>query len=120
MKYLFQIIIPLLASATLSAQTGTAFGIITDAATGEALPGATVVAMSNGRGTITELTGEYRLPNLPAGKQQLQISYIGYQTDTLEVDVPAGGTVNANVKLLLNATVLGEVVVRGQPDRPLP
>jgi TonB-dependent receptor len=114
MKYVFLTFFSLLAGMALSAQTGTAFGIITDAATGEALPGATVVAMSNGRGTITELTGEYRLPNLPVGTQQLQISYIGYQTDTLEVDVPAGGTVNANAKLLLNATVLGEVVVRSQ------
>jgi len=114
MKYLFLTFLSLLTGLALSAQTGTAFGIITDAATGEALPGATVMAMSNGRGTVTELTGEYRLPNLPAGKQQLQVSYIGYQTDTLEVNVLAGGTVNANVKLRLNTTVLGEVVVRGQ------
>lgn len=38
-------------------------------------------------GAMTDLSGNYRITNVPAGKHTLVVSYIGYVTQTLEINV---------------------------------
>lgn len=91
-------------------------GNISDAETGEDLPGASVVVDElNSRGTVTNSYGFYSLP-LPPGKYLIRYQYIGYQTEIREV------TLDKNLKLDLELTAknyeLGNVVVVGeQADR---
>lgn len=82
-------------------------GTVTDAATGEALIGATVSAPDLGRGTTTDATGAYRLA-LPAGPVRLVVGYVGYARRALDVDLAASRRLDV---ALVPDAALGEVVV---------
>lgn len=65
-------------SASLSAQSFTLSGYITDENTGEGLIGANVVNLSTGEGTVTNTYGFYSI-SIPADTATIGFSYIGYQ-----------------------------------------
>ena len=52
-------------------------GTITDASTGEALIGATII-YGKGLGTATDFEGSYSISILP-GERALKVSYVGYE-----------------------------------------
>ena len=56
-----------------------AAGRITDADTGEALPFANVVVISNGRGATANAQGWFYLPNVPADTSTFMVSYLGFE-----------------------------------------
>ncbi len=103
----------LLALATLpaSAQTGTLSGVVTDAANGEVLIGATIYAPVLGRGAVTNDYGFYSLPlaaSAGADSLAVRVSYVGYQVQRFSVAV--GADTRFDVALQAEST-LGEVVV---------
>ncbi|MGI4832945.1 MAG: carboxypeptidase regulatory-like domain-containing protein [Janthinobacterium lividum] len=110
----------LLLSRLASAQvTTSAIGgkVVSDK--GEELIGVTVVATNvpTGvkRGTTTEPDGRFTIPNLgPGGPYQVQISYVGYTTQTIgNITLTLGNTAKLNVTLAAEAQALNEVVVVG-------
>jgi hypothetical protein len=78
---------------------------------GTALPGATVAVPSLGIGTATDVEGRYRL-DVPAGPQDVTVSFIGYLPQTFRVNLSRGQ--QRNLTLAPNPNELGEVVVQGQ------
>ena len=96
------------------AQQGTVTGTVTEAETGQTLPGATVQIVDEGTGAATNVDGSYRITGVPAGEQTVRVSFVGYQSDERMVNVPAGGTVRANFQLESGAQELDEIVVTGQ------
>ena len=91
---------------------GRIVGTVTDAATGETLIGASARILGTSIGAATNENGHYTIPNAPSGPQQLVVSYVGYVSDTLTVDVPDGGTVTVDAQL--SFTTLGGVEVTAQ------
>ncbi len=83
-------------------------GTVTDASTGDPLPGVNVLAKGTNAGSITDLDGNYSV-NVPAEATALIFSYIGYQTQEVNI---AGRTI-IDVVLSEDATQLNEVVVIG-------
>ena len=71
----------LLFSITISAQTHTISGYMEDAATGEKLIGATVIDLISGDGTVTNTYGFFSL-TMPAGNVELALTYIGFPNNT--------------------------------------
>ncbi|MGI4869584.1 MAG: TonB-dependent receptor [Janthinobacterium lividum] len=71
----------LLALATAPAWAqGSVAGTLTDARTGTALPGATVLLTDQpGLGTTTDTEGRFRLPTVPAGPHTLQVRFVGFE-----------------------------------------
>ena len=63
---------------TASAQTETVKGVVTSAADGEPLIGATVMVKETKAGTVTDMGGNYTAKI--AQGQTLVVSYIGYET----------------------------------------
>ena len=86
------------------AQSLTVEGTVNDER-GEPLIGAIVKLTSGGNGAITDLDGHFLLPSVERGAT-LEVSYMGYQTQTLKVD---GKPLIIN--LLPDQKVLDEVVV---------
>ena len=86
-------------------------GRVTDAATGESLPGATVLFDDLKQGAATGADGTFRFGNLPRGRFTVQIRFLGYNTVTQTVDTGAGQPLE--VKLTVAATEIGQVVVTG-------
>ena len=83
-------------------------GIITDAATGEALVGVNVVVEGTTTGTMTDINGKYSL-GVTDLNGTLQISYIGY----IAQKIPINGMTIIDLALSADVQVLEEVVVTG-------
>ena len=93
-------------------------GFVTDTK-GEALPGATIVAIhtpSGSRyGAVTNTAGVYNMPNVRVGgPYTITVSYVGFKEKIQEnVFAALGTTANTNFKLDEEGTSLSEVVVSG-------
>ncbi len=82
-------------------------GTVVDA-TGEPIIGASVVVKGTTKGTLTDFDGRFTIQDVPE-KAQLNISYIGYNTQTVVANGPAA----LNVTLQEDRQQLDEVVVVG-------
>ncbi|TRX48578.1 TonB-dependent receptor [Fulvivirga sp. M361] len=98
---------------TFAQRSGGLTGKITDAQSGEELPGATVRVKGTTVGAVTDIYGEYLL-TVPAGKHTLEFSFLGYASKELEVDVEVGTIAELNIQLSTDAQQLDEIVVTGQ------
>ena len=98
------------ASATPLA--GRIVGTVTDAVSGETLIGASARIAGTSIGAATNVDGRFSIPNAPGGPQQLVVSYVGYRSDTLAVDVVDGQTIE--VEVALRSATFDEVVVTAQ------
>ncbi|PRY06039.1 TonB-linked SusC/RagA family outer membrane protein [Pontibacter ummariensis] len=88
------------------AQSKTVTGTVTDAATGQALPGVAVIVKGTTVGTTTGANGAYSI-NVPAGKNTLVYRFIGYNT----LERAIGNATTINVDLATDTEQLQEVVV---------
>ena len=96
---------------TAAAQgSGNLKGTVKDAS-GEYLPGAAVIVKAINRGTSTDLAGNYLLQGLPAGKNEVLVSYLGYEDQVLPVTVKAGSTVTLDVILTELTSSIEQVTV---------
>ena len=101
-------------------------GKVIDEVTKSPLVGVTVVTQLEGGnvlGATTDVDGNYRLQNVPTGRQGIQISLIGYETQMLSnIVVTAGKEVILNVSLTEGITTLDavEVVANSKEDRTAP
>lgn len=61
--------------------TQTIRGTVTDKETFEPLVGARVMVLNTDPliGSVTDINGEFRLENVPVGRQSIQVTYVGYQ-----------------------------------------
>lgn len=88
------------------AQTGTLSGTIVDGETGEPLVGANVVISETLTGAVTDFDGKFTLVEVPAGKQVIVITYLGYESYTYETVIMKGDAFKAG-KLEMNASSVG-------------
>ena len=91
-------------------------GSVKDAQTGEGLPGATVFLKGTSLGASTDLNGNYHLRNVPPGTYTIRVSYIGYTTKQISIEVKAGVTVRRDFKLLAVGVKGRKVVVTAQAN----
>ena len=82
----------------LSAQTGKISGKVTDKK-GNPLPGANVLVQEENIGTATNMEGEYTITKVPVGKQNIVVSYIGYQRKVVSVEVGRDKIIVKNISL---------------------
>jgi len=93
-------------------------GIVTDSTNGERLTGVNVYLLGTSLGSATDLEGEYRIVRIPPGVFNVKVSYVGYESREISVDLTTGRDVELNVQLN-PAIILGEMVtvtaqMRGQ------
>lgn len=109
----------LLVPAALAQATGVVVGTVTDAETGDPLIGANVSVPALHQGVTADLSGRYRLADVPAGTHTLRVTFVGYEAEEVTVEVPPGTTVQADVALspgadLQEVTVVGDVALSGR------
>lgn len=100
-------------TSLVAQQRGTLQGLVTDASTLEPLAGAQVQVVGTATGALTNQSGRFQIDGVAAGSQEIRIVYLGYRTETRQVDVPAGGVVQVEIALTGTAIALDEVVVTG-------
>ena len=96
----------MLFSASVMAQVKVTGTVIDEA--GEAVLGATVREKGTQSGAATDINGNFTI-NVKSANATLSISYVGYQTETVNL----AGRTNVKVTLKADATMLEETVVVG-------
>ncbi len=94
-------------ACTLWAQGRTITGTVTDAETGETVPGANVIEQGTTNGTTTDFDGKYSL-QVPDGAT-LVVTFVGYA----QQEVAIGNRSVIDVQLAVDVEQLAEVVVVG-------
>lgn len=79
---------------------------------GNSVPGASILLKGTTTGTISNDNGSYTL-QVPAGKQVLQVSFIGYKPVSYSFEIKNGQTLNKNFVLQEDLLSLDQVVVTG-------
>lgn len=97
-----------LTSPSKSMQQQKITGTVTDAKTGEPLPGVNIVVQGTTTGTNTDINGKYYI-NIPDANAVLVFTYISYVNQAITV----GNQTTINVALSEDAKTLDEVVVVG-------
>lgn len=110
---LLTILIVFLNLASVTAQTGTIRGNISDE-NGMAVPGANIFINKLSIGTISDVNGDYSLLNVPTGEQQVIISFLGFEDEIHDVDITARGVIVLNVTMKEKVMELVDVVIYGQ------
>jgi TonB-linked SusC/RagA family outer membrane protein len=93
---------------SVNAQDRTVSGTIVDQEDNQPLSGVSVVVKGTSTGTTTDANGRFTV-RVPSGRSQLEISYAGYQKQTIGID--RGN--NLNFKLSRDLSELSEVQVVG-------
>ena len=112
--FFFICLIVFLLPIAASAQTGTIEGTVTEAATGDPLPGVNVIIPSLSEqavGAATSEDGTYAIESVPAGSYTLVARFVGYQTKREEVTVRSGDASVVNFALRQSNVQLDEIVV---------
>lgn len=86
----------------------TVSGRVTDAETGETLPGVNILILGKTKGTITNNDGSYTI-NMEEDENTLVFSFIGYRPDTITVTTSR----RVDVQLKVEALFIEDIVVVG-------
>lgn len=99
-----------------SAQSGKLSGVITEATTGDPLPGASVFLEGTQLGSVSDSEGRYVVVGVTPGTYSVRVSYIGYTTEITELRIVSNVTTTLDVDLEPATVQGGEVtVVAGRP-----
>lgn len=107
-RYLLFTTLFLFSFSAWSQQKFTLNGYVRDASNGEELLGVTVYVPQLKAGTVTNDYGFYGL-TLPRGTYQVQFTYVGFDTQTITVDLSKD--VSQNIEMASEASVIQEVVI---------
>jgi TonB-linked SusC/RagA family outer membrane protein len=106
-KVLLMSCIGLLSVMQLHAQEKVITGTVTDATSGEVLPGATIIITGTATGTTTDIEGKFTMRISEGNK--ISVSFIGYITQEIEIDTQT----DIAIQLTPDSEQLEEVVVTG-------
>lgn len=95
-------------------------GQVVDKESQTSLPGANVVILNTDplKATITDSNGNFRIDNVPIGRHNIQVSYVGYKSYLIsEMQVTASKEVVLNVQLQEDVFSLEAVTIKAYKDK---
>ena len=104
-------------SSAQATETVTLTGVVTDAKTGETLPGANVFIATSMIGTTTDVDGKYVLQRVPLGALRLYVSVLGYEPGIRDIFLRSSTARQYDFALTQSVLELGQVTVEGERDR---
>lgn len=112
------IFIVMISSPAFAGVTGKIAGQITDAETGQPLPGVNVVIVGTFMGAATDINGNYVILNVPVGTYELKATMIGYTGMTIK-NIRVSIDITSRVDFKLASEVLeaaeGVIIVAERP-----
>jgi len=117
-------VLPVLVSFPQEKLTQSIKGTILDKSTQMPLQGANIVLLDSDslQGTVSGGNGEFRLENVPLGRQSIKVSFVGFKDLVLSnINISAGKEIIIEVLLEESIAEIGEVVIKAKSgkDRPL-
>jgi iron complex outermembrane receptor protein len=107
MKSLFKALL-LLSISSISAQN-TITGIVIDKSTNESIIFANIYLPDLEKGTTTDDNGIFKIENLPSGTYKIIVSFIGYETQSLNIKFPYNEQLT--IQLKPSAIEMEEIIV---------
>ena len=83
----------------------------------EALIGAHIYIPEIAKGTIANGLGQFQFQNIKSGKYTVEISFIGFETQKLTIEIRDGQTISLKTKLKEGGLQLADLVVSASNDR---
>lgn len=106
------VLLTVFTAAFLQAQTGSVVGKLTDKEyENEPLAFANVLIKGTTKGTTSDFDGLYNFEGLDPGPYTLIFSFVGYETQEINVQIVAGKVTEVNVSMGASAASLGEIVI---------
>jgi len=118
-KKLLLIMVVLLPAMLLSTEEafsqgrGVISGTVLDGYTNTTLPGATISIAGTQRGTASDINGRFEITDVPSGNVNLEISFVGFLSEQMSVQLGDGETKSITIILLPDLRTMDEVVVIG-------
>src|SRR5699024_2969931 len=97
-KLLLSVVAVLFTIGRAVAPAGTLTGTITDAGTGDPLPGVNVFIHDLQQGSATDADGKFTINDIEYGTYTIRATFIGYETYEVKVDIDES-TVNLDIEL---------------------
>jgi TonB-linked SusC/RagA family outer membrane protein len=97
-----------MALPTMAQQVRTINGVVLDEKS-EVVVGAGISVPGTNIGTATDITGSFSLDNIPDNQKTIQVSYLGYLTQTVDIS----GKTRVRVSIVPSDLELDEVVIVG-------
>lgn len=100
--------------------TQTIRGTVIDKYSQTSIPGASVIVLGTDPiiGTSTDVNGEFVLEKVPIGRQSVQVSFMGYKTNTIgNLNLSSGKEIVLNIQMVENVIQTSEVVVTAERNK---
>jgi TonB-dependent starch-binding outer membrane protein SusC len=98
-------------SETAGLFEGSISGRITDASSGEGLPGANLFIADLEMGTATDENGAFELANIPSGTYTVRVNFVGYRQLEQTIEIESGVAKEIHFQLRPDVLGLDQVVV---------
>lgn len=98
-------------------------GVVVDNATSLPLTGASVLLLNSDpvKGTSTDEKGNFRLDQVPVGRQSLKVSFIGYEDKFVNnLSVTTGKELVLTIRMNESMVSMSEVIIRADSRKDLP
>lgn len=99
MRYLYILLFILSLTNLALTQNGIIAGLVKDAESRLPLSGANITVQDSQIGTMSNDQGEFRIKKVASGQHTLVISYIGYETSKLQIEIWPNRTTEVSVEL---------------------
>ena len=96
------------------AQTSTLQGKITESGTGGGLIGVNIVLKGRVHGTVSGLHGDYILKEIPAGKQTIIFTYLGYESNEFVFEFRKSESIHFDLEMIPGSIDLSTVTVEAR------
>ncbi len=121
MKNIIVSIVLIISSITSFSQeyTQTLRGQITDIDTYVTLPGANIIILGTNpiMGGTSDLDGNFRIENVPVGRHNIKVTYIGYEDVYFnEIELITGNELILNVQMMEDISTLNEVIISAKDE----
>lgn len=90
------------------------FGNVRQAFTGEAIPGANINLLTTSRGATSDIEGRFLIEDIPVGKYEVRVSFIGYEPQRISLELQEGESHEIEVALQENTLALEGLRVTAQ------
>jgi TonB-dependent receptor len=113
-KLLLFLMLSSLGFSAFAQKSGVISGKVTSLEGNSSMPGASIRLLNlANRYTVSDQIGDFEFLNIPAGTYQIEVLYIGYQSQQKEVVVESGRNTSINLVLGNSAENLQNVIIKG-------
>lgn len=106
----------LLATIAFAQQKAILSGFIRDKANKESLPSAVILVKELKIGTATNIEGYFAIPNIPEGEFEVQVSLLGYQSTTFQINTFADKRIVKEIELGEQVLQVSEVIIEAEKE----